>query len=103
MKIFEIIERFELMYKLLKEKRTGSANEFASKVGLSRSQLFNYLDYLKSYELEIKYDEFVNSYIIENGKNLKIQQPIRVLKDSEKANIDAGSISFCDYLLQQLH
>ena len=47
MKIFEIVERFDLICKLIKEEKTGTAKEFATKNGISRSMLFNYLDYLK--------------------------------------------------------
>jgi len=83
MKIFEFIERFDLIYKLLKEKRTGSANEFAKKVGISRSQLFNYLDHFKSYDIVIKYDFYLNSYIMEKDIDLEIRQPVEVLRDNE--------------------
>lgn len=92
MKIFEIIERLDLIYKLIKEQQTGTAKEFAQKVGLSRSQLFNYLDYLKSFDIEIKYDIFLNSYVIESKKELKIQQPIRVLNDYEHTKVDGEGI-----------
>jgi len=93
MKIFEIVERFDLIYQLIKQEKTGTANEFAQKVGISRSQLFNYLDYLKSYEMDIRYDIFRNSYVINNKVEIEIQQPIRVLKHNELTSIDGGRLS----------
>jgi len=93
MKIFEIIERFDLIYKLINEEQTGTANEFARKLGISRSQLFNYLDYLKSYEIDIRYDLFKNSYVIENDNiEIKIQQPIKILRNDELVSTDGGSL-----------
>ena len=58
MKIFEIVERFDLIYKLIKEERAGTASEFAKKLNISRSHLFNYLDHIKLYGLEVHYDFF---------------------------------------------
>lgn len=98
MKIFETVERFDLIYKLISEERTGTANEFAHKVGLSRSQLFNYLDYLKSYDIEIHYDLNRNSYVIGNDVKIEIQQPIRILKDNELVSIDGGNSYFLNFL-----
>ena len=40
MKIFESFQRFDLIYKLIKEQRTGTANEFARRVEISRNILF---------------------------------------------------------------
>jgi len=90
MKIFEIIERFSLIYKLIKEERTGTAIEFAQKVGVSRSQLFNDLDYLKSYELVIHFDYQKNSFVFEGNIELDIQQPIRVLRNNELISTGGG-------------
>ena len=83
MKIFEIVERFDLIYKLIKEEKTGTAKEFAQKVELSCSQLFNYLEYLKSFEIEIYYDVYKNSYVLKNDVEDEIYQPIRVLTNNE--------------------
>jgi ACT domain-containing protein len=99
MKIFEIIERFDLIFKLIKAEKTGTANEFAQKIGLSRSQLFNYLDYLKSYEIEIRYDLFKHSYVIENDVEIEIRQPIRILNDKELVIIDGGCSYFSKVLI----
>ena|SRR6056297_336452 len=90
MKIFEIVERYSLINKLIKEERTGTAKEFAQKIGISRSQLFNYLDYLKSYEIEIHFDFHKNSFVFEENIELDIQQPIKVLKNNELISTGGG-------------
>lgn len=94
MKVFEIIERLEKINKCLKEERTGTAKEFAAKIGISRSQLYNNLDYLKSYGIEIKYDSSKNSHIIDGNVKIEIQQPIRVLKNNELISTGGGEKIF---------
>ena len=88
MKIFEILERYSLMNKLIKKEQTGSAKEFAKKLKISRSQLFNDLDYLKSYEIEIYYDPAKKSFVYENNVELTIHQPIRILKKDELESVN---------------
>lgn len=94
MKIFEIVERYSLINKLIKEERTGTAKEFAQKIGVSRSQLFNDLDYLKSYEIEIHYDFHKNSFVYEKNLVIDIQQPIRILRDNELIETNGGKKIF---------
>jgi len=92
MKIFETIERFKFIYKLIKEEQTGTANQFAQKVGISRSQLYNYLDYFKSYGIDIPYDFYKNSYVIENNNiEIIIHQPIQILKNGESITTNGGT------------
>ncbi|NOQ24277.1 MAG: HTH domain-containing protein [Bacteroidales bacterium] len=90
MKAFKIVERFELIYKFIKEENTGTANEFADKIGVSRSQLFNYLDYLKSYNIDIHYNSNKNSYVIEAGIVIETQPPLRILRNNELISTSGG-------------
>lgn len=83
MKEFKIINRLEKINKCLKEENTGTANEFAAKIGVSRSMLFYYLEYLKSYDVQIKYDKKKNSFVFKGNKEIEITQPIRVLKEKK--------------------
>lgn len=94
MKVFEIIERLEKINKCLKEEKTGTANEFAAKIGISRSMLFNYFDYLKSYDIQIKYERKKNSFVFEENIEIDIQQPIRVLKNDELISTGGGEKIF---------
>ena len=80
MKVFEIIERLEIIIKFLEEKNTGTSIEFAKRIGISRSMLFNYFDYLKSFNINIKYDRQLNSFVINGNTEVEIQQPIKIYK-----------------------
>jgi hypothetical protein len=90
MKVFEIIERLEKINNCLKEEKTGIAKEFAAKIGVSRSMLFNYFDYLKSYDIEIEFERQKNSFVFKGDIEIDIQQPIRVLKDNELISTNGG-------------
>ena len=90
MKIFEFIERFELIYKLIKEERTGSANKFAKEIGISRNQLYNYIDHFKAYGIKIRYDLYKSSYIMKDSVELEIQHPIETLENNQLTGTEGG-------------
>ena len=55
MKHLKYIDRYERMQNLIFSEKTGSAVEFATRIGLSRRMLFNYLDDLRDMGLIIEY------------------------------------------------
>jgi predicted DNA-binding transcriptional regulator YafY len=61
MEFIKQIERLQLLNKLVREQRTGSLKELAKRIGVSRRQLYAYLEYLKDYGLEIIFDRKLNS------------------------------------------
>lgn len=79
MKVFKIIERLDKIIELLKEEKTGSAIEFANKIGISRSMLFNYFEYLEAYEIDIRFDKRKNSYVISDSLYVEVIEPIQII------------------------
>jgi predicted DNA-binding transcriptional regulator YafY len=63
MKLQETIERYRKIDMLIRREKTGSPVEFADKLGISRSQLYNYLDELRDYGAGIIYDRAKGSYM----------------------------------------
>ena len=63
MKLQETIERYRKIDMLIKREKTGSPEEFASKLGISRSQLYNYLEELRDQGAGIIYDRAKGSYL----------------------------------------
>jgi predicted DNA-binding transcriptional regulator YafY len=55
MKHKKYLERYRRIQDLIYAEKTGSADEFAYRIGISRRMLFNYLDDLKDMGLEIEY------------------------------------------------
>jgi len=92
MKIYQILERYRYMDKLIRSGETGSAREFASRIGISRSQLFNYFDDLRSLDIDIRYDPELRSYSYENDLVLEFRNPIRILYPEEMEQRNGGSI-----------
>ena len=63
MKLQETIERYRKIDMLIRREKTGSPAEFASKLGISRSQLYNYLEELRDRGADIIYDRAKGSYL----------------------------------------
>jgi hypothetical protein len=52
---------------------TGKPNEFAEKLNISRSTLFEYLNLLKRYGAPIEYNPLIQSYYYTDGGNFEIK------------------------------
>lgn len=55
MKVFEFIEVVAVFHSYMMHGNTGDASTFAAKLGISRSSLYNLLDELNSFGIEIEY------------------------------------------------
>lgn len=84
------IERMQLLNKLIREQRTGSPEELAERLGVSRRQLYAYLEYLKDHGLGICFSRKLNSFMYCDEKEMKIDLRIQVLKQSEICQIQGG-------------
>ena len=69
---------------LIRHKCTGTSKEFAAKMDMSRSTLFEYIAYMRD-ELEvcILFDKFLGTYYYD-GKNLYTSLGLYELKCDEK-------------------
>ncbi|MFV0537311.1 MAG: HTH domain-containing protein [Dysgonomonas sp.] len=90
MKLFEQIERLNLIHKLIDEERTGSPEYFAERLNISKRQLHNIIDDLKMLGAPICYDSFINSYRYERSFFLGIDVNIEFLTEDEKNAINGG-------------
>jgi hypothetical protein len=62
MKAIEQIERLKRMDELIKTKSTGNPEEFAEKLSISHSHLFNLIDELKTRDAPIRYSRIRQTY-----------------------------------------
>jgi len=83
MEFIRQIERFQLLNKLVKEERTGSPNDMAKKMGISKRQLYVYLEYLKDLGVEISFSRKLNSFIYTGNAKICIDLRFEILKVSE--------------------
>lgn len=66
MSFFQKLERYERMLCLMKRRATGNPTEFASRLGISKSTLYDNLNELKSRGADVQFSNVDQSYILLN-------------------------------------
>lgn len=79
------IERLQMLNKLICEERTGTPEELADRLGVSRRQLYSYFDLLKDFGLEIGFSRKTNSFYYCEKKDLRISLNIQVQESTKVA------------------
>ena len=87
------IERIQMLDKLIVSRRTGSPDELAKRLGISRSQLYLIIEYLKDMGLFISYSRKINSFYYEEKSRLSIEFHFKVISAGEGEIIYGGKIS----------
>jgi predicted DNA-binding transcriptional regulator YafY len=73
MSAINYISRLERIFLLIKQGRTGNAEQFSRRIGISRRQLFNHLDEMRNLGLPILFDRNKQSYILTKKCEFKIE------------------------------
>ncbi|HMM02564.1 MULTISPECIES: HTH domain-containing protein [unclassified Dysgonomonas] len=94
MKISEHIERLKLIQKLVQEEKTGSPDELANRLGISRGTLYSLIDELQSYNVSISYSRKKQSFIYNDDTALEIKYSIKLLNNDELTEISGGCSTF---------
>lgn len=89
-KILDVVEHLSEIDNLIRNKKTGNSAELAATIKLSRSQVFNYLGYLKDMGVDINYNKMTRSYEYTGEFIPEIQSPLKIVKRSELKNIEGG-------------
>lgn len=84
------IERIQKLNKLIEQETTGTPDELASTLGVSRSKLYELIDGLKSLGKKVKYKRVINSFYYEDHTKLDIQFSFKLIKQSELEKITGG-------------
>ena len=74
-------ERINKAHQLILEERTGTPKEFAEKLKISRSQLYNLIDNLKEYQAPIKYSKKSNNFYYSKLFHLELKYTLTVIID----------------------
>lgn len=90
MKAFEIIERLQLMHKLISEQRTGTPDEFAKRLGIKRSTLYDIMGELRSRGFPISYHKNSHSFIYSRSITVEIMLKVKPLTDDELKEKNGG-------------
>ena len=70
--MIKYIDRLQRMNTLIHMKATGTPDEFAGKLGIKRSTLFQTLQEMRDMNLDIKYSCTSQSYYYADGKRIQI-------------------------------
>jgi len=93
MNIDKYLERIERIDQLIRLKATGSPKEFARKLGISKSTLYEYLKNIKNIGADITYDKNNNSFrYLENGKLKKLC--FEKFEEKEMEKITGGAVNY---------
>lgn len=87
------IERVQILDKLVAGRRTGSPDELAARLGVSRSQLYLIIGYMRDMGLRISFSRRSNSFYYEKDSRLFIEFSLKVVSPEEAGNISGGRSS----------
>jgi len=90
MKTLKQLKRLKRMHQLIKIANTGTPKEFANKLQISESQLYNILDSLKDKGFPINYSKRLKSYEYNDYCELEVQFSVKLLTQHDKINIAGG-------------
>jgi predicted DNA-binding transcriptional regulator YafY len=89
------IERLQLLHELISQNKTGTPEQLANRLGVSRSYLYVMIDELRLLNLHISYSRKNKSFYYEKVVDVEFVLKIRTLNEDDLININAGScISF---------
>jgi biotin operon repressor len=86
-------ERIKIMNDLIKSSTTGTPEEFAKKLGISKSHLSHQIEVMKELGLNIAYSRTRNTYYYQDNKELQITISVKLLSDNDMAEIYGGMLN----------
>lgn len=92
MKTLKQLERLRKIHQYIKVSNTGTPKDFAYKLDISESQLYNVLEDLKIKGFPIEYSRSLKSYLYKNSCELEIIYSVQLLTSHEKIKIAGGSL-----------
>lgn len=87
------IYRLNKLHRLIKTHRTGSPQELAEKLHISRRHLYNVLEDLRMLGARIDYSRSDYTYYYTNHFELRLNLEVEYLDENEKICTIAGSLS----------
>jgi len=96
-------ENFVVMERLIRKRITGTANQLARRLSVSRKTVFRMLNEFKIRGAEVDFCDFCKSYIYSGKKVINIQLSlvdIPEMTDEEMQNTSGGTKIFSFFLRQ---
>jgi len=90
----QFLEKLITLEKFVRQGRTGTPDEFARRLSISRSALYEIISELKSYGVDIKYCRTRCSFYYNSNLFLDIHFSLKELTPDELINISGGHYFF---------
>lgn len=90
MKVFEYLDRISRMHKLVLSRRTGTPCEFASRLGMSRTSLYEMIDELRSRGAPILYSKSSRTFYYSEPYDVSVTCSFRPLSTAEIKEVSGG-------------
>ena len=90
MKLFDYVNRMNLLNKLLKDRKTGTPKQLAKRLGLSVSRLYVIMEDLKIKGAPICYCRQIQSYYYTQAFEISLKADFIFLNPQELKNTNAG-------------
>jgi len=91
MQLFKYIDRINLLDKLIRQRKTGTQSELASRLGISVSRLARIIEHLKDLGAPVAFDRSNSTYYYENEYSIQIKVDIQQLNLNQMKHISAGN------------
>jgi biotin operon repressor len=91
MKVFEYLDRISLMHKLVLHRSTGTPEEFAHQLGVSRTSLYELIDELRSRGAPIVYSKSVKTFYYKEPFEIQVTCNLRPMTCQEEKQYSGGS------------
>jgi len=90
MKVFEYLDRINTMHKLVSHERTGTPEEFARQLGVSRTSLYEMIDELKSRGAPIAYSKSTKTFHYSQPYDISVTCKLQPLSQTEEKEKSGG-------------
>ena len=95
MSLIEKIGNVERIHQMIQYKRTGNPGQFARKLGVSQSKLYQTLKELKQLGAPIAYCKYRQSYLYLHPVRFRFGFEENTLNEKEAARIQGGARGYC--------
>ena len=94
MNLSQTIERLQVLHSLISQKKTGTPEQLAKRLGVSRSCLYNLIEELRVFQIPILYSRKIESFYYEKEVKFDLNLEIRIMNNEDLININGGNLIF---------
>jgi predicted DNA-binding transcriptional regulator YafY len=92
MKVFEYLDRISMAHKLVSRQKTGTPDEFACQLGVSRTSLYELIDELRLRGAPIAYSKTAKTFYYRQPYDISVTCSMKPLSYSEEKEKSGGMI-----------